>query len=1194
MVSSFKSYTDLSDLYENTLYTTPAEKDEILKDKSRVAAIFATNFFGMLGLINALQPGQKKTVLNFLRKDKRVQVANIDDSNHDISLSLKLAHDADFFINKAMTVEISKFLFKLKSGQITDIDSAVVAKWANGLKPDFVFSLKDPYVRTAFIDFRDNGGTTVDISRLAVTFKRRINKLNDGGDFKRFAKRFFGLTERQIGQPATTTPTATAAAATTAAVAAPAKLSYYQRQKLKKQQAAQAAQAAPAQQTPADDAALKAQVDAENAAGKKRDAKTISGESINKMIEGVLTQVPRSVSPGTLDRVVDIMVNNANPDPDLKTRYKDLARMLAQEIYNPLIELFTAQRVNFDDVLAVRKILLDVKKQYIAEFDAPYNGVHSFEKLLDMLVARMTATSTNEFILRAMISQNLLGYQPNKNAVRFLMGDQPNYVFTTLERIIKATTGNRSLIELYYQLINGIDPKDASGFDKFKSQVLANVMSYLIPAKGSANIVGGWRGYSDNYVTAGLTFIRLKKLKFSYLMSLFSPYSRKEMAANFIIRYLVTGYDTFGETYDIEYSSDNLDYLRQIVVEYYETVMASIRDTTSQGVLGQVLYDLHAYNFSLPDMKGPLAEFLRTEIVADLYKTPLEETNLVTFVPSNSYKLSYVLKMLDVDFDKMKKVNLNNSRLTLIGIESQGPDNFTVDEIAGALLVAAGNAIGSSTVRETRRLITKVGAEKADKLVQALLVHVAANPSPFNNKLSSEPIARMIADASSETVVKLMTIARDNKMNMMMGPDLYKALGKSDKQFYVDTITGILQDTIDTPVEDYVNEIVENLPPHVVQKMRGNLVGAQVLIDEINKGEIKPFDKIDNQRVKKIFQYNDIDMTALLRGVTEKKKKSETYPEYFKRAKQQISKAALLEKEKVSPDDKADKKQINRIMIQRDHAGKHGDVYPKILKVYNASLEYPEFEQFRKNNFGDGTVVPAYHGTGGIAAGMILRYGFKVIKSSDPSVTGRMLGDGIYFSNKIDKVMQYVSNSGYSRSHGQKGYIMEMDINLGIKPRDYQAAGLGNDSIRSPEWCVRDPKAQTRIVKVYEVELNSRRNVDEFLKEDYNSIKSFKQHLKEQTLAPTSANMTGFIFRDGMIPIINREFDGEYTAVDFEEALKDKLITEDMFEVTGQGPMIVFRNTDEQTIVDLRYNWQLSGPDLDLYVRLFQEKMYTE
>ena len=88
--------------------------------------------------------------------------------------------------------------------------------------------------------------------------------------------------------------------------------------------------------------------------------------------------------------------------------------------------------------------------------------------------------------------------------------------------------------------------------------------------------------------------------------------------------------------------------------------------------------------------------------------------------------------------------------------------------------------------------------------------------------------------------------------------------------------------------------------------------------------------------------------------------------------------------------------------------------------------------------------------------------------------------------------------------------------------------------------------------------------------------------------------MTGFIFRDGMIPIIDREFEGEYTAVDFEEALKDKLITEDMFEVTGQGPMIVFRNTDEQTIVDLRYNWQLSGPDLNLYVRLFQEKMYTE
>jgi hypothetical protein len=669
------------------------------------------------------------------------------------------------------------------------------------------------------------------------------------------------------------------------------------------------------------------------------------------------------------------------------------------------------------------------------------------------------------------------------------------------------------------------------------------------------------------------------------------------MTANYIIRYLVDGYDTFSEIYDIENSTDNLDYLKQIVIDYYELLMMSLASDSTKAIIGRIIEELERNQFYLPDMKGPLAEFLRTHIVDDLYKTPLEQSNLVQFMPSNRFSFPDVLKMLAVDFDKLKKANPNNSRLTLIAIESKGPDDFTVDEIAGALLVAAGDITGSNVaniVRGTSRIITKVGAEKADKLVQAMLIHVGANPSVFNNRQSAEMIARMIADVSSETVVKLMTIARDNKMNMMMGPDLYKAMHKSNKQLYVDTITGILQDTIDTPVEDYVNEIVENLPPHVVQKMRGNLVGAQVLIDEINKGEIQPFDKIDNKRVKKIFQYNDIDMTALLRGVTEKKKKSESYTEYFKRAKQQVAKAALLEKAKVDLDDKADKKEINRIMIQRDHAGKHGDVYPKILKVYNAKLEFPEFEEFRKNKFGDGTIVPAYHGTGGIAAGMILRYGFKVITKSDSLVTGRMLGDGIYFSNKIDKVMQYVSNSGYSRTHGQKGYIMELDVNLGTKDRDYKAAGLGNDSIRSPEWCVRDPKAQTRIVKVYEVELNSKRNVDQYLKEDYNSVKSFKQHLKEQTLAPTSSNMTGFIFRDGMIPIIDREFEGEYTAVDFEEALKDKLITEDMFEVTGQGPMIVFRNTDEQAIIDLRYNWQLSGPDLNLYVRLFQEKMYTE
>jgi len=67
--------------------------------------------------------------------------------------------------------------------------------------------------------------------------------------------------------------------------------------------------------------------------------------------------------------------------------------------------------------------------------------------------------------------------------------------------------------------------------------------------------------------------------------------------------------------------------------------------------------------------------------------------------------------------------------------------------------------------------------------------------------------------------------------------------------------------------------------------------------------------------------------------------------------------------------------------------------------------------------------------------------------------------------------MQYVSNGGYTKSIGSKGYILEVDNTLGQLDTtrgsgpDYRAMGLGGDNIRSPEWCVRDPKNSWQYLK---------------------------------------------------------------------------------------------------------------------------------
>ena len=45
--------------------------------------------------------------------------------------------------------------------------------------------------------------------------------------------------------------------------------------------------------------------------------------------------------------------------------------------------------------------------------------------------------------------------------------------------------------------------------------------------------------------------------------------------------------------------------------------------------------------------------------------------------------------------------------------------------------------------------------------------------------------------------------------------------------------------------------------------------------------------------------------------------------------------------------------------------------------------------------------------------------------------TGRMLGNGVYFSNILTKALQYVGDDGYTRQSGTLGYILEMKAYIG-------------------------------------------------------------------------------------------------------------------------------------------------------------------
>lgn len=208
-------------LLENTLYKDAAEKAALLANKDKIAEAFVYNFLGMLGLINATSSTQHALLKSHFMKDKKVRIDNIDDTNHDISLVVKLAKDAGFFKNDTVVNNITRFLAKLKAGQIDQVDSKLIASWLEDMTSSFFSDIRDSQTKKHVLEFKADGGKTIDISRLAIKLKTRVNKVAHGGEYKAFAKTFGYLKEKDLtAQPATqATPTVAAPQATT--VAAP-------------------------------------------------------------------------------------------------------------------------------------------------------------------------------------------------------------------------------------------------------------------------------------------------------------------------------------------------------------------------------------------------------------------------------------------------------------------------------------------------------------------------------------------------------------------------------------------------------------------------------------------------------------------------------------------------------------------------------------------------------------------------------------------------------------------------------------------------------------------------------------------------------------------------------------------------------------------------------------------------------------
>ena len=380
---------------------------------------------------------------------------------------------------------------------------------------------------------------------------------------------------------------------------------------------------------------------------------------------------------------------------------------------------------------------------------------------------------------------------------------------------------------------------------------------------------------------------------------------------------------------------------------------------------------------------------------------------------------------------------------------------------------------------------------------------------------------------------------------------------KSNRDSAINTFVQVMFDLHDVNPKE-ADKFMAEVKGEIKRHMLDTATGFSLMDDMKDKlyakeSLVRPLFQLDANRIQQVLAYNNISIPTVRANSIE----GQSITHLKKVVKKFSEEVSYPRVTKTNPDDKNRNEYLERKSVEYDRFNRyrHGQIAVKFLDEFDVNIaqQVKGFEEFRKSKPGTEVIRPAFHGTGSVAASMILRFGFAVIKSNDSSVVGRMLGDGIYFSTVLDKVSQYVSDHGYTRGKGTKGYIFQMEAALGEKNKDYRAAGLGSDAIKSPEWCVFTPNKQLKIVKAYLVEIIEKSEMDRMkskysVAESIMKIETFKEFINEAS-TPEMSHTTTFVFMDGMIPT------GKTTRVDFEDWTSPS--GKVRMEPSGMGPMII-------------------------------------
>jgi hypothetical protein len=404
-------------------------------------------------------------------------------------------------------------------------------------------------------------------------------------------------------------------------------------------------------------------------------------------------------------------------------------------------------------------------------------------------------------------------------------------------------------------------------------------------------------------------------------------------------------------------------------------------------------------------------------------------------------------------------------------------------------------------------------------------------------------------------------------------------------------LDGISSSLFDLLVSNYktkpelVDSIFNDFGDKIKTRVKKNFNSTFRVMHDLKDSALPIKEELDAKSIQAILEFNDIDL-SVISGTKMKFSKNKTLSQTINDFVKDESVATIepLKIVDLKTTDSENKKLSQKIVDETHSGGKHGDIYPLVLRQFEVHLPDDKFQEFKELMIQNNThkeIVPAFHGTGSIAANMILRYGFKVLPEQSNSaigIQGRMLGDGIYFGTNIDKVLQYVGNKGMTRRLGTTGYVFEMENELGVKGNDYKEAGLGNDRIASPEWVVFDANRQLKIIKAYEVKLVDKSELDKSLNEAVKPrMMSFKEYVDIKKNNYTSYN---FYDRNVITPDGKVIKSTDVTDTTFKKGIR--------VEIRGRITSVIIP-TKQLEFNDVLSCYDLQDKQLDKYLRLLNK-----